>query len=220
MYRCTGISYIIYRKPYVIHHVSYRINHTSYINTIRHKPYIINHTSFIIYYVLYIKAAALCQDGSVTYADWPKTRPRKLSFLCEEPKKKWERMEKKEYNTIKDSNYRDKFEGDIRDPDICVGNDNDISSTRSSTKNDRNMNNSDSDSDSRMSININNDDSDNRMNMNVSNSDSNITNDTIDIIAKIKNDKLQSNIGKQYLLSSSCLFSLLLLIRGMEIICL
>jgi hypothetical protein len=172
----------------------------------------------------------LCQDGSVTYADWPKTRPRKLSFLCEEPKKKWERMEKKEYNTIKDSNYRDKFEGDIRDPDIRdpdirdpdirVDNDNDISSTRSSTKNDRNMNNSDSDSDSRMSININNDDSDSRMNMNVSNSDSNITNDTIDIIAKIKNDKLQSNIGKQYLLSSLCLFSLLLLIRGMEKICL
>eukprot|EP00596_Hydrurales_sp_CCMP1899_P002045 CAMPEP_0119053806 /NCGR_PEP_ID=MMETSP1177-20130426/74662_1 /TAXON_ID=2985 /ORGANISM="Ochromonas sp, Strain CCMP1899" /LENGTH=484 /DNA_ID=CAMNT_0007033859 /DNA_START=471 /DNA_END=1922 /DNA_ORIENTATION=- len=105
-----------------------------------------------------VQAAALCQDGSVTYADWSKTRPRKLSFLCEEPKKKWERMEKKEYNAIKDSNNISKDSNNVS----------------------KDSNNGSKDSSY------------------INNSDSNITNTTIDIIAKIKNDKLQSNIGKQY----------------------
>jgi hypothetical protein len=168
-----------------------------------------------------VQAAALCQDGSVTYADWPKTRPRKLSFLCEEPKKKWERMEKKEYNAIKDYNYREKFQG-VNHGEENIDNHTDLGDREPSTIDNGSNNNSDV-IDSRNNgisscgnipdpdilnpdniipdilnpdaSSIANDDD---INSNIINNNDATINHTSDIIAKIKNDKMKSNIGKQY----------------------
>lgn len=158
-----------------------------------------------------VQAAALCQDGSVTYADWPKTRPRKLSFLCEEPKKKWERMEKKEYNAIKDSTYREKFQGGHHGEENIDNHPDLGDSVPSAGANGRN-NNSDV-IDSRNSGisgcgNIPNSEilnpeasssaNDDDINSNIINNNDATINHTSDIIAKIKNDRMKSNIGKQY----------------------
>ena len=55
-----------------------------------------------------VQIAALAEEGSVEYADWPKTMPRKEHSDSHIPKNVWERKEKKIFNEARNFLYRKK----------------------------------------------------------------------------------------------------------------